>query len=107
MLSGMQVIDFRNVSFHSLSAHKVLCAGAKPSLSSAPDELLRLIPKASVCMHHLILIYAQYKSIEGLILTSNYRFSLASIICFVFVPAFAKNSAVSRSQSELFNILVT
>ncbi|KAJ6334885.1 hypothetical protein OIU78_011682 [Salix suchowensis] len=39
------VIDFRNVSFHSLSAHKVLCAGAKPSLSSAPDELLRLIPK--------------------------------------------------------------
>ncbi|KAJ6404571.1 hypothetical protein OIU84_012691 [Salix udensis] len=39
------VIDFRNVSFHSLSAHKVLCTGAKPSLSSAPDELLRLIPK--------------------------------------------------------------
>ncbi|KAJ7007636.1 hypothetical protein NC653_006616 [Populus alba x Populus x berolinensis] len=39
------VIDFRNVSFHSLSAHKVLCAGAKPSVNSVPDELLRLIPK--------------------------------------------------------------
>ncbi|CAK7348057.1 unnamed protein product [Dovyalis caffra] len=39
------VIDFGNVSFHSLSTHKVLCSGSKPSVSSVPDKLLRLIPK--------------------------------------------------------------
>lgn len=98
----MQVIDFRNVSFHSLSAHKVLCAGAKPSVNSVPDELLRLIPKVAFCIHHLILIIAQHKLIEGLILTSNYHFSSASNFCFVFVSAFAENSAVSHSKSELF-----
>lgn len=96
----MQVIDVRNVSFHSLSAHKVLCAGAKPSVNSVPDELLRLIPKVAFFIHHLILIYAQHKLIEGLILTSNNHFS--SNFCFVFVSAFAENSAVSHSQSELF-----
>ncbi|KAJ0053386.1 hypothetical protein Pint_00393 [Pistacia integerrima] len=41
----MQVIDFRDVTFQSLSSHKVLCAGAKPSPGSVPDKFLRLVPK--------------------------------------------------------------
>ncbi|XP_048230631.1 uncharacterized protein LOC8261848 isoform X2 [Ricinus communis] len=39
------VIDFQDVSFHPLSSCRVLCSGAKPSLDSRPDRLLRLVPK--------------------------------------------------------------
>ncbi|KAG8663881.1 hypothetical protein MANES_01G259800v8 [Manihot esculenta] len=39
------VIDFQDVSFHPLSSSCVLCAGAKPSLGSRPEKLLRLVPK--------------------------------------------------------------
>ncbi|XP_059634134.1 uncharacterized protein LOC132276630 isoform X2 [Cornus florida] len=39
------VIDFRDVSFQSLSRSKVLCSGAKPSAALRPDKLLLLAPK--------------------------------------------------------------
>lgn len=39
------VIDFRDVSFQSLSNNKVLCAGAKPSNDPVPDKLLLLASK--------------------------------------------------------------
>ncbi|XP_077223520.1 propionyl-CoA carboxylase [Tasmannia lanceolata] len=39
------IIDFRDVSFQSLSNDKVLCVGAKPSDHCFPDKLLQLIPK--------------------------------------------------------------
>ncbi|XVF73231.1 hypothetical protein PTKIN_Ptkin12aG0184900 [Pterospermum kingtungense] len=39
------VIDFRGVSFQSLSSSKVLCIGAKPSAHPVPDKLLQLVPK--------------------------------------------------------------
>ncbi|XP_050387812.1 uncharacterized protein LOC126804087 isoform X2 [Argentina anserina] len=39
------IIDIRDVSFYPLSSCKVLCAGAKPSVVSVPDKLLRLVPK--------------------------------------------------------------
>ncbi|KAL5796188.1 hypothetical protein ACOSQ2_001008 [Xanthoceras sorbifolium] len=35
-----QIIDLRDVSFNSLSTHKVLCVGAKPSSILVPDILL-------------------------------------------------------------------
>lgn len=39
------VIDIRDVSFQSLSSHKVLCGRANPSPESVPGKLLRLVPK--------------------------------------------------------------
>ncbi|KAF5744361.1 hypothetical protein HS088_TW08G00964 [Tripterygium wilfordii] len=39
------VIDIRDVSFHSLSSHKVICTEAKPACGSIPDKLLQLVPK--------------------------------------------------------------
>ncbi|XP_044494743.1 uncharacterized protein LOC123217705 isoform X3 [Mangifera indica] len=39
------VIDFRDVYFQSLSSHKVLCAGAKPSPRPVPEKLVQLVPK--------------------------------------------------------------
>lgn len=39
------VIDFRDVSFCSVSNDKVLCIGAKPSEQRLPDKLLQLVPK--------------------------------------------------------------
>ncbi|WCJ26929.1 hypothetical protein M5689_008710 [Euphorbia peplus] len=40
------VIDFRDVSFRPLSSCRVLCTGAKSSMGSRPDKLLRLVPKS-------------------------------------------------------------
>ncbi|XP_065864631.1 uncharacterized protein [Euphorbia lathyris] len=40
------VIDLRDVSFHPLSSCRVLCTGAKSSMGSWPDKLLRLVPKS-------------------------------------------------------------
>ncbi|KAK3194803.1 hypothetical protein Dsin_026113 [Dipteronia sinensis] len=37
------ILDLQDVSFQSLSSHKVLCAGAKPSSVSVPNKLLRLV----------------------------------------------------------------
>ncbi|CAK9180063.1 unnamed protein product [Ilex paraguariensis] len=39
------IIDFRDVSFKSLSDNKVLCAGAKPSVPPVPDKFLMLASK--------------------------------------------------------------
>lgn len=39
------MIDFQDVSFHSLSADKVVCAGAKPAAEPVPDNLLALASK--------------------------------------------------------------
>ncbi|KAK2650314.1 hypothetical protein Ddye_017803 [Dipteronia dyeriana] len=39
------ILDLQHVSFQSLSSHKVLCAGAKPSSVSVPNKLLRLVPQ--------------------------------------------------------------
>ncbi|KAK9094726.1 hypothetical protein Scep_026195 [Stephania cephalantha] len=41
------VIDFRDVSFYSLSSDKVSCAGAKPSDHPVPDKLLQLVPMST------------------------------------------------------------
>lgn len=50
---SMQVIDFRDVYFQSLSSHKVLCPGAKPSPRPVPEKLLQLVPKV---MYHFPII---------------------------------------------------
>ncbi|RWR91899.1 hypothetical protein CKAN_02107700 [Cinnamomum micranthum f. kanehirae] len=39
------IIDFRDVSFHSISNDRVLCVGAKPSVHCFPEKLLQLVPK--------------------------------------------------------------
>ncbi|KAK1267622.1 hypothetical protein QJS04_geneDACA000460 [Acorus gramineus] len=39
------VIDFRDVTFHSISNDKVLCSGAKSSDVCFPDKLLQMVPK--------------------------------------------------------------
>ncbi|TXG62873.1 hypothetical protein EZV62_009867 [Acer yangbiense] len=39
------ILDLQDVSFQSLSSHKVLCAGAKASSVSVPNKLLRLVPQ--------------------------------------------------------------
>ncbi|XP_074349852.1 uncharacterized protein LOC141689460 isoform X2 [Apium graveolens] len=39
------VIDFRDVSFQSLTKDKVICSGAKPAAALVPDKLLLLAPK--------------------------------------------------------------
>ncbi|KAK4848518.1 hypothetical protein QYF36_014014 [Acer negundo] len=39
------MLDLQDVSFQSLSSHKVLCAGAKSSSVSVPNKLLRLVPQ--------------------------------------------------------------
>lgn len=41
----VQVIDFRDVSFQSLSNNKVRCVGAKPSAEPLPEKLLLLASK--------------------------------------------------------------
>ncbi|KAH9618242.1 hypothetical protein KSS87_001646 [Heliosperma pusillum] len=41
------VLDIRDVTFESLSSHKILCTGAKPSVTSTPEKLLQLVPKES------------------------------------------------------------
>ena len=43
------MIDFQDVSFHSLSADKVVCAGAKPAAEPVPDSLLALASKVITC----------------------------------------------------------
>ncbi|XP_010273111.1 PREDICTED: uncharacterized protein LOC104608736 [Nelumbo nucifera] len=39
------VIDFRDVSFQSLTRNRVLCTGVRPSDQHVPDKLLQLVPK--------------------------------------------------------------
>lgn len=41
------VIDFRDVTFQSLTKNKVVCSGAKPAAPLVPDKLLLLAPKDS------------------------------------------------------------
>lgn len=41
------VIDFRDVTFQSLTKDKVICSGAKPAAALVPDKLLLLAPKES------------------------------------------------------------
>ncbi|KAL9228938.1 hypothetical protein vseg_004464 [Gypsophila vaccaria] len=41
------VIDIQDVAFESLSSNKVLCSGAKPSVTSTPEKLLQLVSKES------------------------------------------------------------
>lgn len=61
---SMQVIDIRDVSFQSLSSHKVLCGRANPSPESVPGKLLQLVPK--VIFEFLILLncYGDHESNE-------------------------------------------
>ena len=45
-----QIVNFNNVSFEPLSADRILGKGAQPAAHSAPEELLRLVPKVSKLM---------------------------------------------------------
>ena len=42
-----QIVNFSNVTFEPLSTDRVVAKGAEPAAHSAPDELLRLVPKVS------------------------------------------------------------
>lgn len=58
------VIDFRDVSFQSLSTNKILCAGAKPAAASVPDDLLALASKDSGWKGWGEISYGGYKCVE-------------------------------------------
>ncbi|PWA82820.1 hypothetical protein CTI12_AA175070 [Artemisia annua] len=58
------VIDFQDVSFHSLSADKVVCAGAKPAAEPIPDNLLALASKDAGWKGWGEISYGGYKCVE-------------------------------------------
>ncbi|XP_076948687.1 uncharacterized protein LOC143621039 [Bidens hawaiensis] len=58
------VIDFQDVSFHSLSTDKVACTGAKPAATSVPDNLLALASKEAGWKGWGEISYGGYKCVE-------------------------------------------
>ncbi|XP_022035811.1 uncharacterized protein LOC110937671 isoform X1 [Helianthus annuus] len=58
------VIDFQDVSFHSLSTDKVVCTGAKPAATSVPDNLLALASKEAGWKGWGEISYGGYKCVE-------------------------------------------
>ncbi|KAI3800511.1 hypothetical protein L1987_28602 [Smallanthus sonchifolius] len=58
------VIDFQDVSFHSLSTNRVVCTGAKPAAISVPDNLLALASKDAGWKGWGEISYGGYKCVE-------------------------------------------
>ncbi|KAL8192381.1 hypothetical protein R6Q57_027566 [Mikania cordata] len=58
------VIDFQDVTFHPLSADRVVCTGAKPAATSVPENLLALASKDAGWKGWGEISYGGYKCVE-------------------------------------------